>query len=156
MIEKKIAGDKFQELIEILEKLRSQEGCPWDQKQTSKSLIPYLLEETYEVIEAIEKKDMDSLKEELGDLMLHLLFQSKLAADKGYFNISDSLKEISLSKNLKAQRFVMWIYLYHKQSGTMPTSLKQCWTVLISLNHYEVLRRIKNGKRNCWLSICRQ
>jgi len=85
----------FQKLVEVLESLLSPGGCEWDRKQTHESLVPYLLEETHEVIEAIERGNMDSLKEELGDLMLHLLFQAKLAEIEGHFNISDSLKDIS-------------------------------------------------------------
>ena len=85
----------FQKLVNVLESLLAPGGCEWDRKQTHQSLVPYLLEETHEVIEAIEKGDMNSLKEELGDLMLHLLFQAKLAESEGYFNISDSLKDIS-------------------------------------------------------------
>ncbi len=83
----------FEKLINVLDKLLSPGGCEWDRKQTHESLIPYLLEETHEVIEAIEKKDMNSLKEELGDLMLHILFQAKLAEIENEFNITDSLKE---------------------------------------------------------------
>jgi len=94
MIEDKTATKNFQKLIEILEKLRSNEGCPWDQKQTSKSLIPYLLEETYEVIEAIELGDIETLKEELGDLTLHILFQAQIAKENNQFDISDSLSNI--------------------------------------------------------------
>ncbi len=85
----------FQKLIDVLESLLAPGGCEWDRKQTHQSLIPYLLEETHEVIEAIEKGDINSLKEELGDLMLHVLFQAKLAETEGHFNISDSLKDIS-------------------------------------------------------------
>ena len=85
----------FQTLIDVLESLLAPGGCEWDRKQTHQSLVPYLLEETHEVIEAIEKGDMSSLKEELGDLMLHVLFQAKLAETEGHFNISDSLKDIS-------------------------------------------------------------
>ena len=85
----------FEKLINVLDKLLSPGGCEWDRKQTHESLIPYLLEETHEVIEAIERKDMNSLKEELGDLMLHILFQAKLAEIENEFNITDSLKEIS-------------------------------------------------------------
>ena len=91
---------EFQKLLEVLESLLGPDGCDWDRKQTHESLIPYLLEETHEVIEAIEKKDMNLLKEELGDLMLHLLFQAKLAENEGHFNIADSLQEIS-SKLIK-------------------------------------------------------
>ena len=85
----------FQTLIDVLESLLAPGGCEWDRKQTHQSLVPYLLEETHEVIEAIEKGDMSSLKEELGDLILHVLFQAKLAETEGHFNISDSLKDIS-------------------------------------------------------------
>ena len=88
-------ADKFIELLNIIKKLRSPEGCSWDRKQTSESLIPYLLEETYEVIEAIEEKNVEILKEELGDLILHILFQSELANELGQFSIEDSLKNVS-------------------------------------------------------------
>ena len=86
---------EFQKLIDVLDALLAPDGCEWDRKQTHESLIPYLLEETYEVIEAIENRDMKALKEELGDLMLHLLFQAKLSEKEGHHNISDSLKSIS-------------------------------------------------------------
>jgi len=88
-------ADTFIELLEVLRRLRAPGGCPWDQKQTSESLIPYLLEETYEIIEAIEEGDVEILKEELGDLILHILFQAELARESGKFDISDSLKHIS-------------------------------------------------------------
>tara|TARA_Y100000588_G_scaffold89911_1_gene96497 strand:+ start:1408 stop:2202 length:795 start_codon:yes stop_codon:yes gene_type:complete len=91
----KAIADKFIELLNIIKKLRSPEGCPWDRKQTPESLIPYLLEETYEVIEAIEEKNVETLKEELGDLMLHILFQSELANELGKFSIEDSLNNVS-------------------------------------------------------------
>jgi tetrapyrrole methylase family protein/MazG family protein len=92
--QKKIS-DSFIELLEVLRKLRAPGGCPWDRKQTSESLIPYLMEETYEIIEAIEKNEIDTLKEELGDLTLHILFQAELAREAGQFDIIDSLKCIS-------------------------------------------------------------
>ena len=91
----KQTADAFIELLEVLRRLRALGGCPWDQKQTSESLIPYLLEETYEIIEAIEEKDIETLKEELGDLSLHILFQAELARESGTFDISDSLRHIS-------------------------------------------------------------
>ena len=71
-------ADAFIKLIEVLRQLRSPGGCTWDQEQTSESLIPYLLEESYEIIEAIEQGDIDTLKEELGDLTLHILFQAEI------------------------------------------------------------------------------
>ena len=75
-------SDKFLKLIEILKKLRAPGGCDWDREQTHESLIPYLIEETYEVIEAIEKNDKQDLKEELGDLLLHVFFQAELSSEK--------------------------------------------------------------------------
>ena len=88
-------SDKFLKLIEILKKLRSPYGCEWDKEQTHESLIPYLIEETYEVIEAIEEKDSQALKEELGDLILHVLFQAELSSEKNEFDIFDSLDSIN-------------------------------------------------------------
>lgn len=91
----KQTADAFIELLEILRRLRAPEGCSWDKEQTSETLIPYLLEETYELIEAIEGGDIESLKEELGDLCLHILFQAELARESGKFDIFDSLRNIS-------------------------------------------------------------
>ena len=87
--------DKFNKLIEIVKKLRSPNGCEWDKEQTHESLVPYLLEETHEVIEAIENKDYDALKEELGDLILHVIFQADLASDKNKFSVADLLDGIN-------------------------------------------------------------
>ncbi len=109
----------FQKLVDVLESLLAPGGCEWDRKQTHESLVPYLLEETHEVIEAIEKGDMDSLKEELGDLMLHLLFQAKLAESEGHFNISDSLKDIS-SKLIRRHPHVF-------NNGKQPTDDNASW-----------------------------
>ncbi len=88
-------NDKFQNLVEIVEKLRSEEGCPWDKVQTHDTLKRYLLEETYELIEAIEKKDFKGMKEELGDLLLQIVFHSKIAKDEGKFDINDVIDTIS-------------------------------------------------------------
>tara|TARA_B000000475_G_scaffold253991_1_gene232659 strand:- start:14 stop:778 length:765 start_codon:yes stop_codon:yes gene_type:complete len=84
----------LKDLINILKQLRAPDGCEWDREQTHESLIPYLLEETYEVIEAIEQKDYSLLKEELGDLLLHVVFQAELASEKNNFNIYDSISNI--------------------------------------------------------------
>jgi len=86
--------EQFERLIQILRRLRGEGGCPWDREQTARSLIPYLLEETYEVIEAIEAENQSELKEELGDLTLHILFQAHIAEDAGYFTMADSLRNI--------------------------------------------------------------
>ena len=91
----KQTADEFITLLEVLRRLRAPNGCSWDQEQTAESLIPYLLEETYEIIEAIEENNVETLKEELGDLSLHILFQAELARENGKFDIFDSLKHIS-------------------------------------------------------------
>lgn len=85
----------FEKLVEIMEKLRSEEGCPWDRVQTHDTLKRYLLEETYELIEAIEKRDFKGMREELGDLLLQVVFHSKIAKDEGYFDIYDVIETIS-------------------------------------------------------------
>ena len=88
-------ADRFLQLLAIVDRLRSPQGCPWDRQQTPQSLIPYLLEETYEVIESIEEGDHNGLKEELGDLLLHILFQGQLAQEHGRFTLADSIQTIS-------------------------------------------------------------
>ena len=90
-------GEKysFEDLVKIMEKLRSPEGCPWDRKQTHESLLPYLLEETYEVIDAVKKGSDEELKEELGDLLLQVIFHSQIAKERGAFDIEDVVDSIS-------------------------------------------------------------
>jgi MazG family protein len=86
---------KFERLIEIMARLRGPGGCPWDREQTFESLRPYLIEEAYEVIEAIERKDWAHLPEELGDLQLQIVFQSQIAAEAGLFTIDNVLESIN-------------------------------------------------------------
>lgn len=80
------------ELLDVVERLRKE--CPWDRKQTHKSLIPYLLEEAYETIDAIEKKQPDSLCEELGDLLLQVALHAEISREKGKFSFEDVSKSI--------------------------------------------------------------
>ena len=82
-------------LIKTVKNLRAKDGCEWDRKQTHETLVPYLLEETYEVIEAIENKDYKALKEELGDLLLHIIFQADIAEDNKIFSIEDSINNVN-------------------------------------------------------------
>ena len=95
MIDNTKTSKLFVDLVNIVEKLRSPEGCPWDKEQTHESLLPYFLEEAYEVIESVELKDWGTLKEELGDVLLHILLQAKIADETSKFNISDSLETIN-------------------------------------------------------------
>jgi tetrapyrrole methylase family protein/MazG family protein len=88
----KIKG--FDRLVEIMRRLRGPGGCPWDAEQTHESLKRYLLEESYEVIEAIDKNDPEHLKEELGDLMLQPVFHAVIAEEKGEFTLDEVLQTI--------------------------------------------------------------
>ncbi len=87
--------EQFVRLVDIIAKLRGEDGCPWDKEQTFQSLKPYLLEETYEVIEAIDNEDVEGLKEELGDLLIQVIMQSQLAKEEGLFDIQDVLSHVS-------------------------------------------------------------
>lgn len=88
-------GELFRELTEIMARLRGENGCPWDREQTSESIKPYLVEETYEVLEAIDEQDPTKLKEELGDLMLQIVFHAQMAEEAGDFTIGDVLTAIN-------------------------------------------------------------
>jgi len=89
------AGDAFARLVEIMARLRAPGGCPWDREQSFDTLKPYLLEETYEVLDAIDARDWDGLAEELGDLLLQPVFLATMAAEDGKFDIADSLQAIN-------------------------------------------------------------
>jgi tetrapyrrole methylase family protein/MazG family protein len=81
--------DEVVELVKVMEVLRSPEGCPWDKEQDYKSLQPYIIEEAYEVVETIQNNDISSLKEELGDLLLQVVFQAQIANEEGDFDLID-------------------------------------------------------------------
>jgi tetrapyrrole methylase family protein/MazG family protein len=83
---------RFDELVQLMAKLRAPDGCPWDRKQTHDSLKPYLLEETYEVLETIDKQDEAKLREELGDLLLQILFHAQIAAERKAFAVDDVMQ----------------------------------------------------------------
>jgi MazG family protein len=89
------AGAKFQHLVEIMARLRAPGGCPWDREQTFDSIKPYTLEETYEVLDAIDRRDWDDLRSELGDLLLQAVFFAQMASEEKLFDIGDSLDAIN-------------------------------------------------------------
>ena len=88
-------GDGFTRLVEIMARLRAPGGCPWDREQSFDTIKPYLLEETYEVLDAIDARDWDGLAEELGDLMLQSVFFAQMASEENRFTIADSLEAIN-------------------------------------------------------------
>ena len=85
----------FEKLVQLVKILRSEDGCDWDKVQTSDSLIPYFIEEVYELIDSIDKKDHNNTKEELGDVMLHLVFQAQISNEKGSYTINDVIENIN-------------------------------------------------------------
>ena len=89
------ATEKFDELIKIIKRLQAPDGCPWDREQTNASLLPFFLEEVYEVIESVDNENWPELKEELGDILLHVVFQAVLAEKNGHFSINDSLDHVN-------------------------------------------------------------
>jgi MazG family protein len=88
-------GERFERAISIMARLRGPGGCPWDREQSFDSIKPYTLEETYEVLEAIDNRDWHELPGELGDLLLQVLFYSQMAQEEGYFSIDDVLDRLS-------------------------------------------------------------
>jgi MazG family protein len=88
-------GERFERAVAIMERLRAPGGCPWDREQTFDSIKPYTLEETYEVLEAIDNRDWNELPGELGDLLLQVLFYSEIAKEQGTFSIDDVLDRLS-------------------------------------------------------------
>lgn len=86
-----MAKRTFEELVELMKKLRAPGGCPWDREQTLEDLKPFIIEEAYEVVDAIDKGDRTSLREEIGDLLLEAVFAAQIAEEEGSFDISDSI-----------------------------------------------------------------
>jgi MazG family protein len=89
------AGEKFQRLVELMARLRSPGGCPWDREQTFDTIKPYTLEETYEVLDAIDRRDWKDLASELGDFILQAVFYAQMASEEKLFTIGDALDAIN-------------------------------------------------------------
>jgi tetrapyrrole methylase family protein/MazG family protein len=87
---------KLQELVNIVKTLRSPKGCDWDKAQTTSSLIPFFIEEVYELIEGIDNKDNKNIREELGDVLLHIVFQSQIASEEMDFNINNVIDDLNI------------------------------------------------------------
>ena len=89
------AGDAFQQLVDIMARLRGPGGCPWDREQTLESLRGFVLEETYEVLEAIDRRDHDALRGEIGDFLFEGVFLAQVESDEGRFTVAESLQHIN-------------------------------------------------------------
>src|SRR2546425_5792084 len=89
------AGEKFQRLVDTMARLRSPGGCPWDREQNFDTIKPFTLEETYEVLDAIDRRDWKDLAEELGDFLLQAVFYAEMAGEQDLFYIGDSLEAVN-------------------------------------------------------------
>src|ERR1700716_1150679 len=89
------AAREFARLLEIMATLRGPDGCPWDREQTIDSLEPFVLEETYELLDAIDRHDHPAMCEELGDFVLEAVFVAQLESEAGHFTMADSLKSVA-------------------------------------------------------------
>jgi len=89
------AGARFEQLVGIMRTLRSPEGCAWDRQQTVRTLRPYVLEETYELLDALDRGDYDALEAELGDFLFEAVFLAQICEEEGRFTIADSIKAVS-------------------------------------------------------------
>src|SRR5881296_89491 len=95
MSESNRAAGEFVRLVAIMKRLRGPDGCPWDREQTIDTLTPFVLEETYEVLEAIDRHDHAALCEELGDFIFEAVFLAQLEAEAGHFTIADSVQRVA-------------------------------------------------------------
>ena len=115
------AGDKFQRLVSIMARLRGPGGCPWDREQTFDSIKPYTLEETYEVMQAIDDRDWDGLAEELGDFLLQAVFYAQMASEQNLFRIENALDAIN-QKLIRRHPHV-----FGEESAQSADDVKQIW-----------------------------
>ena len=117
----------FPDLVKIMEKLRGPGGCPWDREQTHESLLKYLEEETQEVVQAVKKKDFENLQEELGDILLHVLFQANIAKQSGQFDINDVMD------TLRLKLITRHPHVFDKKKGDKeltPAEVKIQWNII--------------------------
>jgi MazG family protein len=89
------AGTRFERLVDIMHTLRGPHGCPWDREQTLSSLRPFVLEETYELLDALDRQDLTALREELGDFLFEAVFLAHIADEAGHFTIGDAIQAIT-------------------------------------------------------------
>ena len=140
----------FEDLVEIMAILRSPEGCPWDREQTHKSIRNNFLEEVYEAVDAIDHKDTANLREELGDVMMQVVFHAQIAREEGLFGLEDVLDEVcqklirrhphifgTVSANTSQEVLKNWDAIKRQEKGqnSVSDTLRQVPTALPALMH---------------------
>jgi nucleoside triphosphate diphosphatase len=131
-------GERFERAVQIMARLRAPGGCPWDREQTFDTIKPYTLEETYEVLEAIDNRDWPELTGELGDLLLQVLFYSEMAREAGHFSVDDVLDRLS---NKLVDRHP---HVFGDVKADTPAEVLRNWEALKAL---EKEKRIASDKR---------
>jgi MazG family protein len=131
-------GEALDALVALMRILRSPTGCPWDREQTLDSLLPFVLEEAHEVVEAAERRDMDELKGEIGDLMFEGVFLAQLTAETGAFTIADALNDV------RAKLVRRHPHVFAPDAGTAgvttPDAVKDRWDAI------KVVERAEKGR----------
>jgi MazG family protein len=118
-----LAGVRFQQLVEIMRTLRSEHGCAWDRQQTLKTLRPFVLQETYELLDALDRDDHQALEHELGDFLFEAVFLAQICEEEGRFSIADSIKSIAD----KLVRRHPHIFDAEGKASLTPKQVKQQW-----------------------------
>lgn len=132
------AGKQFERLVEIMARLRSPDGCPWDRAQSFDTIKPYLLEETYEVLDSIDARDWPALCEELGDLLLQSVFFAQMASEQKLFGIEDSLAAI-IDKLIRRHPHV-----FGDATAATPEEVKDRWDQIKAVESLEKGRATEN------------
>lgn len=115
----------YEELLQIIQRLRGEDGCPWDKVQTHTSLLPHLLEESYELVDAINHQDINNMKEELGDVFLQVLLHAQIAKEEKYFSMEEIID--NLSKKLVYRH----PHVFENKNGVdTPEQVKEKWEEL--------------------------
>jgi tetrapyrrole methylase family protein/MazG family protein len=132
----------FDQLVRVMARLRSPGGCPWDRKQTHRSLLKFLEEEAQEVKAAVRKGDWDNLEEELGDLLLQVLFHSRIAEENGQFSVQDVVKTLIRKLTLRHPH----VFGYKKEHRALLKG-KSMKTAQDIVDNWDLLKKISVTNR---------
>jgi len=134
--------DTFPDLIRLMSRLRSKDGCPWDREQTHKSLLPYLIEEAYEVLDTIEIGDDEKLKEELGDLLLQIVFHAQIAEERGKFDIYEVIEHLNTKLEVRHP------HVFGKKKASSSEEVLKNWEHIKLSTTKSKNKSIKDGERS--------
>jgi tetrapyrrole methylase family protein/MazG family protein len=132
----------FDQLVRVMTRLRSPKGCPWDREQTHQSLIKYLYEEAGEFRQSVRKKDYPNMEEELGDILLQVLFHAQLAKEEGRFTIDDVVKTLVRKLTLRHPHVFGYKAEHRKALKGRPMATAQD-----ILDNWDTLKKISSKKR---------